>query len=243
MQESRLFRNLLIAILLGFSQLALGQVRVNLNNSYSVTFPLKPLKTRADSITVVYSANQKGAYYIASVKDMGKMADRSSNDSLKRFYNDLIKSTIKKLNGKLSYQKDITINGAKGVDFGYTIDSKTGFADTRFQQSVYLNKTLLSFSFWTFKDKLEANTADKEVFFNTIATSTEEAPPAPYTAAVKADTNIIDKTPAQQTASKATASRVGYSVGMLLGALILGAFIVGIIVLIRKTSSNNKKKK
>jgi hypothetical protein len=236
-------KKILIIVFLGFTQFAWGQVRVNLNNLYSVTFPLKPLKTQADSITTVYSANQKGAFYIASVKDMAKMADRSSADSLKHFYDELVKSTIKKLNGKLSYQKDITINGAKGVDFGYTIDSKTGFADARVQQSVYLNKTLFSFSFWTFKDKLAANIVDREVFFSTIATPTEETPPAPYTAAVKADTNIIDKTPAQQTAPKATVSRVGYSVGYILGALILTAFIIGIIVLIRKTSSPNKKKK
>jgi hypothetical protein len=241
MQKSRLLKTIFLIIFLSVSSFAFAQVRVNLDNLYTVTFPLNPTKTKTDTNTTVYSANQNGAFYIVMVKHMVKQFDYSTNsDSLQHFYDALLNTTVKKAGAKLVYKENLKISGNKGIDFGYTVENKAGFPDTRYQRSVYLNKTLISFSFWTFKNKLEASTADREIFFNTITTPTDEAPPAPYTAAVKAVPADSGKTPAPQIATKTTLSRVGYSVGYILGAVILTALIIGLIVFIKKTSKNKK---
>lgn len=240
-------KKLLLFIFLGFTGLAYGQVRVNLNNLSSVTFPHNPTKTKTDSVNTVYSATQNGGYYIATIEDMSKRADLSANsDSLKRFYDNLLNTTIKKLNGKLAYKENLTVNGAPGIDFGYTLDNKAGFPDTRFQRSVYINKTLLTFAFWTFKDKLKANAADRDIFFNSIVDPSEPAPPTPYQPEVKGQTEVTTppadsaKTPAQQIATKATVDRVGYSVVYILGAIFLAAVIIGLLVYFKKTFYNKK---
>jgi hypothetical protein len=237
-------KKLLVIILLGCTGFAFGQtgVRVNLNDLLSVTFPVNPTKTKTDSNATVYSANQNGAFYIVTVTNMSMRSDLSANsDSLQHFYDGLLNSTVKKLNAKLDYKESGTISDVKDIEFGYTLVSKAGFPDTRFERSVYLNKTLISFSFWTFKDKLQANTADRDIFFRSIVSPSEPAPPTPYQGEVKtaapADTA---KTPAQQAATKATVSRVGYSVGYILGAVILTALIIGLLIMIKKTFYNKK---
>jgi hypothetical protein len=232
----------LIVILLGFTQFAMAQVRVNLDNLYTVTFPLNPTKTKTDANTTVYSANQNDGFYIVMVQHMPKQFDYTSNaDSLQRFYKNLLNSTIKKASAKLVYQESLKIDGTNAIDFGYTLDDKAGFPDTRFQRSVYINKTLISFSFWTFKAKLKAVTADKEIYFNTITTPKEEAPPAPYTASVKTSVADSGTAPAQQAASSANKTQVSYPVGYIVGAVIFVLLLIAVIVFNKKSSSKNKK--
>jgi hypothetical protein len=237
-------KKLLIIVLLGFAQFTFGQVRVTLKNLASVTFPSTPAKAKTDAYTTVYSANHNGAFYIATVIDMSNKFDYSTNaDSLLHFYDALRERTLKKQNAKLDFKETTNTIGVKGVEFGYTLNTKGSIPDTRVQRSIYLNKTLITFAVWASKAKLEISRTDKEIFFNTIAKPGEEAPPAPYQAAVKNTAADTTKAPAQQAPAKAEVNRAGYSVGYLLGAVILTAFIIGLIVLIRKTSSSNKKKK
>jgi len=237
-------KKLLLFVLLFCSQFSFGQVRINLDNQLSVTFPINPTKTKTGADSYVYSANQNGAFYIATVTKMSKQFDYSTNaDSLQHFYDDQLNTTVKKVNGKVDYKQSATVGSAKGFEFGYTLDTKGAFPDMRFQRSVYLNKTLYSFQFWTFKDKLEVNTADREVFFNTISTPKEQAPPAPYANPVKATATDTIKTQATtaQTQTTVTRNPAGYYTGVILGCLILGFCILWIIRLIIKTSANKRK--
>lgn len=237
-------KKLLLPIFLICTQLAFAQVRVSLDSQLSVTFPINPTKTKTGADSYVYSANQNGAFYIATVTDMGKQFDYTTNgDSLQHFYDNLLNSTVKKVSAKLDYKQSTTIADVKGFEFGYTLDNKGGFPDMRFQRSVYLNKTLYSFQFWTFKDKLKANTADRDVFFNTITKPREEAPAAPYQAAVKVAPADSGKTVAKQATTKPAGSPLGYYAGVIIGCLLLGAFIMVIIKLVIKTPKSPKKKK
>lgn len=235
-------KKLLLPIFLICTQLAFSQVRVSLDNQLSVTFPLKPTKTKTGADSYVYSANQNGAFYIATVTPMSKLFDYSTNgDSLQHFYNEQLNSTVKKVSAKLDYKQSATIADTKGFEFGYSLDNKGDFPDMRFQRSVYLNKTLYSFQFWTFKDKLKANTPDRDVFFNTISKPKEEAPAAPYQAAVKAAAPAdSSKKTAQQTTPKVSLSRVGYTTGVIIGCLLLAAFIMVIIKLVIKSPKKKK---
>jgi hypothetical protein len=223
------------------TQLAFSQtgVRVSLNNALSVTFPSKPVKSKTDSNTTVYSANQNGAYYIVSVKNLG---EEISSDSLSNFYDGVVNSTIKKSNAKLVSKSSVSINDIKGIQFEYTVDNKAGFPDTRFQESVYSDKMLVSFSFWTFKDKLGAHASDKDIFLNSIVNPSEPAPPTPYQTEAQAKANPTDtaKAAADLAAKKETVSRVGYSTGYIIGALLFAALLVGIGVMIKKTFFNKK---
>lgn len=239
-------KKLLFIILIGCTNLTFAQsgVRVSLNDLLTVTFPVNPTKTKTDSSATVYSANHNGGFYIVTVTDMSKKADLSANtDSLKHFYSELLVSTVKKADGKLEYKEDASINDVKDIEFGYTVVNKAGFPDARFQKSVYLNKTLITFAFWTFKDKLQAVTPDRDLFFRSITAPSEPAPPTPYQADVKtAPAGSKAETPAQQIAPPATVNRVGYSVGYILGAVILTALIIGLLIFIKKKFYDKKNK-
>ncbi|RKR82974.1 hypothetical protein BDD43_3173 [Mucilaginibacter gracilis] len=237
-------KKLIVIILLCCTHVAFGQtgVRVSLNNLVSVTFPAKPVISKPDSNTTVYSINRNGAFYTVTVEDLSKKAYLHNNvDSLLHFYDGLYKSQIKAQGGTLAYKKRMAINDDVAIEFAYTLNAKASVPDTRFQQSVYIDNTLVSFAFWTFKDKLKANAADKDIFFNSIVDPSEPAPPTPYQPEIKAPADSIAvKTPAPQTVSKATESRFGYSVGYLLGAAIFTAFIIGMLILIKRNSRKDK---
>jgi hypothetical protein len=218
-------KKLLLILLTLTTAATFAQVRVNLNSNWAVTFPVKPIISKPDTATTIYTSNLNGAYYIATVKKLNNLPDITFNfDSLDHFYDALVNTTIKNSSATLSVKQTITLNDKRAISFGYTLPNSLSFPDTREQQSVYLNKVLVSFSFWTFKNKLDANMANKEVFFNSIGKPSAVAPEAKYNTTVTAgDSSKTTSSTSTKTTTAASEHSspiytiIGIIVGLLLG--------------------------
>jgi len=224
MKRIILFLFFVLSISTGFGQSAFKK---DLRNVVEISFPV-PASFKIVGTDTVYYARQYSSYYFALSKDFsGDPNFTVEKDSLDSFYEGVIRGTVATAKGALIKQNFFLINGLRGVEFEFVSTDNPHLPNLRFQRSLYLNKKLVNYSYWTVSDSLGINASKKDQFFNSIS--------------IKADKNNLK----QYTESKDLLTKiqraVGSTVPLVISAVMLICSVVLIILLIKRRNKNIRK--
>jgi hypothetical protein len=185
-------KKILIAIFMIFGcRLAFGQrpFTQDLKNLATVNFPDTPQLKRTPG-RVYYSLQKNGVIYMASANGwFNGMGDNFTHDLTDTAYASLIREVNRLNESKLFYQKKITINGLRGIEYGFvSTDDSTKFY--RYHRALFLNNTIIIYGINSF-DSLRI---DKKALDDFYATFKVTAPDSDRSQDTIADTLFNFKT-------------------------------------------------
>ncbi|MEO6818641.1 MAG: hypothetical protein ABI266_08135 [Ginsengibacter sp.] len=228
MKKSTLILSLfLFAFSYGIAQNTYEQ---NLENLAVIHFPAQPL-TRDTLGQKVYSlATDKANYIVLIMNDKSDTKIELKKNELDEFYTGTINGTLQASEGKLISKKDFTVDGLKGVEFEFTSDKNPNIPKLRFQRMIYTDKGVLAVNFWTNDDNKNI-LQRKDDFFNSLKFNTKDQELKQYTStAISSDRR-----------ENSSAYNLGFSIGKILGFLLIPGIIILIIVLVRNKNKRNEK--
>ncbi len=208
---------LLLTVHFSFSQ---EWSKIKLNDFSSISFPKAPKKVASDEgiKRINYSLSFDHETYYVMLVNLG--SKKITTSELPKFYQGIMKGTLKSSKGKMISQKEFNINGLLGYEMVYESNSNPQLPNLRHKRLLITNNTLISYEFWTYKENEKLTLDNKTKFFNSIVLTNKEI------------TNI-------KKTEESSAYKIGHAVGEVIGYLLPIGLLIGGILFFKK---KNRKK-
>lgn len=167
---------LIILLALGFSTcFAQPDVKQDLNGIASIAFPQKP-QVQDNKIGKYFYVLSPTDYYFVQVRDVSKTPNFNiKQGDLDSLYNGLIHGTVMAMQGgKLLSQGKFKVGTLEGAESRYQFDTRTKVRRFVYQRVLFVNNTILNYSFWTTADSLAQTAQKRDHFFNSLAIITKD---------------------------------------------------------------------
>lgn len=201
----------------------------DLENLAVISFPSTPVIADTMGQKVYSLAMDKTNYIVIIMNRSGNKFELKKGD-LDEFYTGTINGTLKASEGKLINKREFTVDGLKGIEFEFTTTKNPGLPNLRFQRMVYTDKGFFSINFWT-NDENENRLQEKDAFFNSLKFNTKDQELKQFTTTATSSDRR----------EGSPANNVGYSIGRVLGYLLIPGIIILVIVLVRKKNKRSEK--
>ena len=191
----------------------------NIANLVSVTFPEKPSISDTLGNMVTKFIDSTGMYTVIN-REIDPQQLLFKPDKLAEFYDPIIKGYVKGTKGKLIEKKIFEVQGFKGIEIETVASPNPNLPDLRYARMILLNNTLITINFWTLSENKQATETARKQFFNSLTIN------------------------ADQTTITQGNNPSGYSIGVIIGKILIWATLIGIvavlILLIRKWKKKGK---
>jgi ribosomal protein L40E len=205
-------------------------VKTDITEFASIDFPVTSELIETGQETV-YNATDEFAFYIVGIR---KLTDQQSSpiskDDLPTIYQGVVDGTLRSANAELVSINEISIQEIPAVELEYNAQSNPELPTQRFKRIIYLNQYIISIGFWPLTNQTNIINEKKAKYFNSFSINSNEV--AQTSTPVNQNSDIYN-----------TSYKTGLLVGQITFFVILIAFLIGIVLLIRYLIKKNRKKK
>lgn len=224
--------NKLFILLIFIANITYAQdwVKTDITEFASIDFPVKSelIETQRET---VYNAKDEFAFYIVSIRKLtDQQSSQITNEDIPNIYRGVADGAIASANAELVSMNEIYIQKIPAVELEYYAQSNPDLPSQRFKRIIYLNKSIISIDFWPLTNQNELTNEKKEKYFNSFLINS----------------NDVDKTSklvSQDVDKSNTDYDSGFVIGQIIFYIILIAFLIGIVLVIRYLLKKNRKKK
>ena len=203
-------------------------IKTDITEFASIKFPVESelIETPRER---VYTAEDEFGYYVVSIR---KLTDQQSSqikkEDIPTIYRGVADGAISSANAELVSMNEIYIQKNPAVELEYNAQSNPNLPSQRFKRIIYLNQNIISIDFWPLTNQKEIINEKKAKYFNSFLINSNEI-----------DKNSADLN--QDFDKSNTSYETGFVVGQVIFYIILTAFLIGIILLIRYLIKKKKK--
>jgi len=220
---------LLIVLLTNISY-AQDWVTTDITEFASIDFPVKSelIETQRET---VFNAKDEYAFYIVSVRKLtDQQSSQITNQDIPNIYRGVADGAIASSNAELVSMNEIFIQKIPAVELEYNAQSNPDLPIQRFKRIIYLNQNIISIDFWPLTNQNDITNEKKAKYFNSFLINST-------------DIDETSKILSQDIDKSNTDYDTGFLIGQIIFYIILIAFLIGIVLLIRYLLKKNRKKK
>ncbi len=210
-----------LIILLLITNLSFSQEwsKIQLNDFLSVEFPNVHEKSEFNG-DIYYSTSDDNGVYVVMIKNLNNQ--KMSESELLQFYQGFMNGALESADGELIEQNEFHLNGLKGYEMVYFVNSNPQLPNLRHKRILVANNNLISYEFWTYEEIKQLASTSKDKFFNSIIISEKKE--------IDPENKVTN-----------SAYEQGYALGRIISSLFIIGLIVGVILLIRNITRKKKK--
>lgn len=224
---SKLFILFVLIANISYSQ---DWVKTDITDFASIDFPVKSelIKTQTET---VFNAKDDFAFYVVSIRRLtNQQSSQITKEDIPTIYQGVADGAIAAANGELVSIDEIYIQKIPAVALEYNAQSNPELPSKRFKRIIYIDQHIISIDFWPLANQTDITNEKKAKYFNSFLINSSENEKT--STAINEESDIYKK---------------GYNIGLVIGQvfsyIVLIAFLIGIIFLIRYLIKKNRKKK
>ncbi len=222
------FKLTLLFLILGYLSFGQNWINTEVTEFASIDFPDQAEITETGQETVYFSQDDY-AYYVVSVRTLTDQQSRNFSDNdIPEIYRGATNGMVNAAGGALISKKDITIDGYPALEIEYSASSNSNLPVQRFARIVFIEKSLITSSFWLIEEDNAESITRKTSFFNSLSFQ-------------KSTTNINEEFEDPNVETTTSSYNYGYLIGQIVAALALLIILIVILYFIFKKRNTKKK--
>lgn len=205
-------------------------IKTDITEFASIKFPVESelIETHRET---VFTAEDEFGYYIVSIR---KLTDQQSSQIKKKdiptLYQGVAQGAMDAANAEIVSMNDIFIQKMPALEIEFYAPANPALPSQRFTRIIYLNQTIVIMDFWPITNQEDLVNDKKIKYFNSFSINSVE----------DIETPTI---PHNEINNSNSSYEKGFIIGQMLFYVILIAFLIGIILLIKHLITKNRKNK